>query len=352
MPRIRTIKPEFFSDEKMSLLDPITRFVFLGLICMADDAGRLVDNVKLIDGMLFPSTDDTCRESLEKLAKLGRIIRYESASNQQLIQVANWKRHQKVDHPNKYVLPGPRAGAGNASSSQPAAIPQATADLATPSGEPRENLAQSSRYDLRPTTNDQLPTTNDLRPKKRSSGRRDSLPAAAREFGKVFYRDRGASRERQEDVHRQLVATLNGGARLKRGVKVPAGSVARLEAKCREVIAEGVKDPDKAIVVLLTKLSDVSDDSPTERAAAELKQTERRDEVDTKQRLADAFAWLAEHTDVAAAIDQELDATLDAQTPKPEGKMREMTRRMMHRSAVLKRWTDAGEPAPAAGVSA
>jgi hypothetical protein len=93
--------------------------------------------------------------------------------------------------------------------------------------------------------------------KKAGSSGKDSLPAAAVEFARAFYR--AAPTDRKQDVYRQLMATLNGGARLRRGVIVTAGSVERLEVKCREVIQEGVDDPDKAIVVLLTKLADSTD---------------------------------------------------------------------------------------------
>lgn len=107
MARIRTLKPEFWTDEKLALMVPVTRLVFLGLISQADDNGRLVDNVKLLDGMLFPFTDDSCDDSLADLANLGRIIRYRSESGQALIQVANWDRHQKVKNPSQYTLPAP-----------------------------------------------------------------------------------------------------------------------------------------------------------------------------------------------------------------------------------------------------
>lgn len=148
MPRIRTIKPEMFGDEKLAPMPVIDRFVFVGLIAMADDAGRLVDNVKTIDGFVFPETDDTARESLVRLAAVGRIVRYRSESGQKLIQIANWSRHQKVDHAAKYVLPAP-----------------AESDLAGVSRDARENDATVSRSDLRPvpvpttSTSDQGPTT-------------------------------------------------------------------------------------------------------------------------------------------------------------------------------------------------
>lgn len=107
MPRIRTIKPEFWSDEKLAKCDPLTRLVFLGLISQADDAGRLIDSVKLIDGALFPATDDSCKDALQTLASLARILRYESESGQGIIQIIGWPKHQKVEHPSRYVLPAP-----------------------------------------------------------------------------------------------------------------------------------------------------------------------------------------------------------------------------------------------------
>jgi hypothetical protein len=107
MARIRTIKPEFWADEKLGHLPPIDRLVFLGLISLADDAGRLVDSVRQLDGLLFPYTSDSCEKSLETLARLSRVRRYSSDSGQRIIQIVEWARHQRVDKPAKHVLPGP-----------------------------------------------------------------------------------------------------------------------------------------------------------------------------------------------------------------------------------------------------
>jgi hypothetical protein len=93
------MKPEFWADEKLSPMEPITRLVFLGLISMADDAGRLVDSLKQIDAFIFPNSDDSARESLANLSRAGRVKLGETASGQRIIQIVNWK-HQKVDHPN------------------------------------------------------------------------------------------------------------------------------------------------------------------------------------------------------------------------------------------------------------
>lgn len=158
MPRIRTIKPEFWADEKLAPMNAIERLTFLGLISMADDAGRLLDNVKIIDAFVFPETDETCRDALATLSRAGRIIRGKTSSGQAVIQIANWDKHQKVDKPNlKACFPK---------------IADVVAETLTNNSESsnsrdsRECAASDSRqprsptYDLRPTIDDQLPTTD------------------------------------------------------------------------------------------------------------------------------------------------------------------------------------------------
>ena len=146
MARIRTLKPEFWQDEKLSPLPPIDRLVFLGLISQADDAGRLVDNPRLIDGLLFPETEDSSRGSLETLARLDRIIRYRSDSGQKLIQIAGWDRHQKVQKPSVYVLPGPPDG--EQSGESPESVQSVSGESPSPIPDPR------------PTTNDLTDTVS------------------------------------------------------------------------------------------------------------------------------------------------------------------------------------------------
>lgn len=101
MTRIRTIKPEMWVDEKLSVLEPIHRLVFPALISMADDYGRLVDSVKQVDAFLFSRTNDSAAVSLNLLHFLGLIERGQTASGQDVIQIVNWEKHQKVNHPNE-----------------------------------------------------------------------------------------------------------------------------------------------------------------------------------------------------------------------------------------------------------
>ncbi|HKW09724.1 MAG TPA: hypothetical protein VJO33_05045 [Gemmatimonadaceae bacterium] len=297
MARIRTVKPEFWADEKLAPLSAIHRLVFLGLISMADDAGRLVDNVKAIDGFIFPESEESSRESLDMLARLGRIDRYVSESGQRIIQIANWKRHQKVDKPSKHCLPAP----------------------STVSRNTRESLADSSRSDLGPRTLDLGPRSGDL-PSAESLARNEpeEVPAAAAqpnseeqlpapkppaiewppdaiEFGRTFYALGKATPQRRADFATQINGVLNGGCAFRGGIL--RATPERLARRCREVLDSPPKDHNSAIVVLLTKLSDVGNatDSPTEQLARQDKQ-----EFGDDQNTVDA--WLEQHPDDAKAI--------------------------------------------------
>jgi hypothetical protein len=280
----------------------IDRLVFLGLICMADDAGRLVDNIKSIDGFIFPASEDTSRESLMRLSGASRITRYTSASGQALIQIANWKKHQKIGHPSKYTLPAP---------------------VLRPSRDPHEDRKKVSRLDLGPTTKDLLPTTKDQKadkdleqvrapappPKPAAAPLADALaemPQDAIAFLQRFYPKGIATRERRADVARQIVNTLTCGTPLRRGAIVFAHSVDRLAAKCRAVMQESIEDRDKAIVVLLLKLNDTSD--LTEGAARAAAVARAEDERETAAEITAAESWLEEHALIASSIDAELAA--------------------------------------------
>lgn len=70
MPRNCTIHDDFFSHPRLSPLRPRDRLVYLGLCCMADRDGLVADEIKIIDGFIFPDSDESAKESLEVL--LGR----------------------------------------------------------------------------------------------------------------------------------------------------------------------------------------------------------------------------------------------------------------------------------------
>jgi hypothetical protein len=52
--RIRQVRPEFFTDPVVSSLSPATRLTYIGLWCVADDAGWLRFDVAHVGALLFP----------------------------------------------------------------------------------------------------------------------------------------------------------------------------------------------------------------------------------------------------------------------------------------------------------
>ncbi len=109
MPRIRYIKPEFFSDENIAELPMAARLLFQGLWCLADRAGRLEDRPKYIKAMVFPY-DDIDAEAMLTLLNSGskRFIRRYQADDKRFIQIINFEKHQKPHHTEKASdLPAP-----------------------------------------------------------------------------------------------------------------------------------------------------------------------------------------------------------------------------------------------------
>lgn len=125
------------------------------------------------------------------------------------------------------------------------------------------------------------------------------------EFCLRFYSD--ATRKRQTDVAEQLRDVLTSrGAKLSKTEIVRNQSPDRRDAKCREVLEEGVRDPDKAIVIVLRKLGDTSDDSPTDRTATEERRREREDDRAGRAAYAPALAWARGNPEIEAAINRQL----------------------------------------------
>jgi len=109
MSRIRSIKPEFFSDEKIARLSRDARLFFVGMwpVC-CDDYGVSRAHPGYLK-QVFPYDEDVTPKQigrwLEELETHGFISRFESGGESYLY-VWGWK-HQKVDHPSKCRNPAP-----------------------------------------------------------------------------------------------------------------------------------------------------------------------------------------------------------------------------------------------------
>jgi hypothetical protein len=107
MARIRTIKPEFPHSESMGRISRDARLTFIELWTLADDAGRLRGNSRMLASLLFPYDDDAITLIDTWLGELERehcVKRY-VIDGTSYLQICNWLSHQKIDKPSQSKLP-------------------------------------------------------------------------------------------------------------------------------------------------------------------------------------------------------------------------------------------------------
>jgi hypothetical protein len=98
MARIRTIKPEFWIDEKIVELTLAARLLFIAVWNFADDQGYLDDKPRRIKMQVFPGDDIDVEAVLDELVGTGLLDRYDSPIGP-VLHVRNWSRHQRIDRP-------------------------------------------------------------------------------------------------------------------------------------------------------------------------------------------------------------------------------------------------------------
>lgn len=95
MARIRSIKPDFFTDGEIGELGFAARLFFIGLWCHADREGRLEDKPKQLAARIIPYDHERGVDGEVLLSELSPkfITRYE-VGGQKLLQIRNFARHQ------------------------------------------------------------------------------------------------------------------------------------------------------------------------------------------------------------------------------------------------------------------
>ena len=99
MARIRTIKPEFWEDEKLAKLPIHARLLFIGTWNFADDNGALLANPVLMKSHLFPYEDigiSTISEWIDMLVENGMLIRTTYNGKDYLV-IRKFLIHQKIN---------------------------------------------------------------------------------------------------------------------------------------------------------------------------------------------------------------------------------------------------------------
>lgn len=112
--RTRTIKPEFWTDEKLAKVSREARLFFAGLWTTADDQGVTHSNPALLKSQIFPYDDLELKEVkawIDEFIDLGMLIPYEAENGENYLFIRSFPKYQKIDHPAKTQFnPTPREG--------------------------------------------------------------------------------------------------------------------------------------------------------------------------------------------------------------------------------------------------
>jgi hypothetical protein len=168
MPRIRTIKPEFATDEKLASVSRDARLTFVLLVTQSDDDGLVPGRIRQLLGALYPHDEDISAEILRgwllELEQIGVVRWRVTFDDAPILEITNWSKHQRVDHKARSLL---------LNTLRP---------LATPSRESTEDSTITSRESRAPTL-DLGPRTMDHGPGSvdRRAHVREALPLAARD---------------------------------------------------------------------------------------------------------------------------------------------------------------------------
>jgi hypothetical protein len=110
MARIRTIKPSFWGDEKVSQLSRDARLLLIGLMSFADDDGRFLASHQAIAGYVFPNDRDVSVKRLalwlDEIACQGMVVLYDKGPIR-YGAILKFRKHQRISHPQPSTLPPP-----------------------------------------------------------------------------------------------------------------------------------------------------------------------------------------------------------------------------------------------------
>jgi hypothetical protein len=108
MARIRSIKPGFWQDSRLSRFPALTRLVYICLWSMSDDYGRIEGDAETVWHFGFPreKPEDISR-ALANLREASRVVPYRGQDGIDCLFLPYFNKHQKIDHPTESKIPAP-----------------------------------------------------------------------------------------------------------------------------------------------------------------------------------------------------------------------------------------------------
>jgi hypothetical protein len=113
VPRIRTLKPEYWGDAGVAKLSRDARLLLLGLVSLSDDEGRFLASPPSILGYVFPNDDIRpyrLKAWLAEVEKAGLIHLY-SVDGIPYGLILGWSEGataQRINRPHESTLPPPQ----------------------------------------------------------------------------------------------------------------------------------------------------------------------------------------------------------------------------------------------------
>ena len=104
MARVRTVKPEFWTDRRVGECSVSARLLFIAALNFADDEGGLDRSAKQLKAQAFPYDNIDCEPLVQELLSVGLLIEYEVGGDKYL-HIKNFRKHQRIDKPQKARIP-------------------------------------------------------------------------------------------------------------------------------------------------------------------------------------------------------------------------------------------------------
>lgn len=108
MARIRTIKPEFWTDEDMAEVSEPACLLAIGLLNYADDEGYFNANPKLIKAAVFPIREPSVPIPvlIRELSNCGYLSMFSTPDGKHFGVITNFLKHQVVNKPKESKIKG------------------------------------------------------------------------------------------------------------------------------------------------------------------------------------------------------------------------------------------------------
>lgn len=104
MARIRTIKPEFWTDDALTECSVSARLLFIGTWNFADDYGNLDRSAKQIKARIFPLDSINCEPLIQELLAQKLLVEYE-VEGKKYLHIQGFAKHQVINRPSKPGVP-------------------------------------------------------------------------------------------------------------------------------------------------------------------------------------------------------------------------------------------------------